>query len=39
MPRLNQAGFTCRGDLRSGIRRTLALLGGLRQEASPHERR
>jgi len=31
MPRLNHAGFTCRGDLRSGIRRTLALLGGLRQ--------
>jgi len=37
MPRLNQEGFTCRGDLRSGIGRTLALLGGLRQAPSPHD--
>ncbi|MEO8677459.1 MAG: SDR family oxidoreductase [Vicinamibacterales bacterium] len=36
--RFRRQGFEFRGDLRSGIRRTLALLSGLRQGQMPHDR-
>lgn len=35
--RFRRRGFAFRGDLRSGIRRTLALLSGLRQGQLPHD--